>query len=122
MILEGPVQVAVCRDGNAVHARLSGPLNRDTTPHVGARLRELAGDFLPILVLDLGAVEYLDSDGIRWLHRLQEDLSEREVELRLAVLEGSRAERPLKLLKLDGVFCIERYPAESVEARSAALC
>jgi anti-anti-sigma regulatory factor len=86
-------------------AEILGPLNRDTIPALQQRLE---GVHDSCITLDLRAADYQDSDGIRWLQQLQAQLTDRHVELRLRVQEGSRADRTLKLLRLDTCFVIER--------------
>src|SRR5437764_3339061 len=102
----------VYQDGAAAHARLYGPLNLETAPGFEAQLERSLRNLCRTLSLDLGAADYVDSDGIRWLQRLQRDLSERGIDLSLALREGSHAERTFRLLQLDRVFRIDRYPSE----------
>jgi anti-anti-sigma regulatory factor len=89
----------------AAQTEIVGPVNRETIP---ALERRLQGMHDACITLDLRAADYLDSDGIRWLQRLQTELTDRHVELRLRVREGSPADRTLKLLKLETSFQIER--------------
>jgi anti-anti-sigma factor len=100
------------------HVRVLGPLNRETAPLLQRRL-EAAAPEAACLCLDLGAADYLDSDGIRWLQRLQTDLHARGLTLRLAIREGSRVERTLTLLQLTGAFEIDRYAADADQAPAA---
>jgi len=86
----------VYHDGAAAHARLYGPLNLDTAPCFEAQLERSLRRLCSSLSLDLGAAEYVDSDGIRWLQRLQGNLAERGIDLSLAVREGSHAERTFR--------------------------
>src|SRR6476646_4053872 len=102
----------VYQDGATAHARLYGPLNLETTPVFEAQLERSLRSLCRALSLDLGAADYVDSDGIRWLQRFQRDLAERGIDLSLAVREGSHAERTFRLLQLDRFFQIDRYPAE----------
>lgn len=120
MTLDQQVRFQLFRDGAAAHVRLAGPINRDTAPAFQALLHEALDGEPTVLSLDLGAAEYLDSDGVRWLQRLQEELSARGVTLRLALREGCRAERTLQLVRLDSAFPIDRYPAEAALPRSTA--
>jgi anti-anti-sigma factor len=89
--------------------RVNGPLNRETAAMLQERLA--SRDDCGVLALDLASVEYVDSDGIRWLQSLQSDLTARQIELRLLIREGSRADRTLHLLRLDENFSIQRVPA-----------
>jgi anti-anti-sigma factor len=94
------------RGGAVATARVTGPLNRETAAHFDQRLRILAGPTTGAVALDLTRADYVDSDGIRWLQRLQSDLAARRIELRLLVSPGSPPQRTLKLLQLDRVFPI----------------
>lgn len=119
--MEKQPQTVVYRDGGRVYARLAGAVNRDTIPYFQERLERAAAGECRTLALDLGGADYLDSDGIRWLQRLQEALAARQVELRLSVRAGSRIERTLRLVQLDRVFSLERYP-EDTPQRAPSHC
>lgn len=106
-------QLHVLREGSRLYARLLGPLNGETVPFFQQRLDGELNDQLSTLALDIGAADYLDSDGVRWLQRLQTQLSDRNRDLRLTLREGCRAERTLHLLKMERAFTIDHYPDES---------
>jgi anti-anti-sigma factor len=120
MTVDQQVRVLVYRDGAAVHARLLGPLNQQTAPQVERQLDAALAEPCAAVTLDLGAADYVDSDGVRWIQRYHGDLAPRALELRIAVREGSRVERTLKLLKLDSALRIDRYPAEPAARGNAA--
>jgi anti-anti-sigma regulatory factor len=120
MTIEHSPQLLVYRDGPVAYARVLGPVNRETAGFFEQRLEGVLRDPCITLALDLGAADYVDSDGIRWLQRLQPDLAAREIRFRLAVREGSRIERTLNLLQLDRTLSIEHYPADSTEWMPAA--
>jgi anti-anti-sigma factor len=118
MTLDQQTRVLFYRDGRSAHARLTGAVNRETVPAFQERLDEIAAGGFTAVTLDLGAAEYLDSDGIRWLQRLQEQLAARGATLRLALREGCRAERTLQLVRLDNAFLVERYPSERATSQT----
>lgn len=99
------------RAGSVTTAAVAGPLNRETAALCEQRLRPLMGSGIGVLALDLTRTDYVDSDGVRWLQRLQGDLAARRIELRLLVRPGSRPQRTLKLLQLERVFPIQTAPA-----------
>lgn len=103
----------VVHDGPATLARFLGPLNLETVSWFQEQVEQALRPDCRRLTLDLGAADYADSDGVRWLQRLQADLAGRRIELWLAVREGSRVARTLDLLQLDRVLRIERYPADT---------
>jgi len=108
--------VFVFHDGPATHARLLGPLNLETVSWFQEQLDRALRPDCRLLTLDLGAADYADSDGIRWLQRLHGELSARQVELRLTVREGSRVARTLDLVQLGRALPIERSAAATAAA------
>lgn len=113
MSLASQLNLSLEPESGITRAEVHGPLNRETIPVFQQRLDGVARKSGMTLALDLGDAEYLDSDGVRWLQRLQKDLTSRQIELRLLVNEGSRTDRVLKLLQLDQTFQIDRpsHPA-----------
>ena len=108
MALASQLDLRLRADGGITSAEVHGPLNRDTVSGLQQRLDGVARESCLTLALDLNGADYLDSDGVRWLQQLQSDLTNRHIELRLLVEEGTRADRVLKLLQLDRSFIIER--------------
>lgn len=116
MSAEPSIKVPIERHGNNVNAWIAGPINRLTIPGLQQRLDGVLRDRGISLRLDLGAAEYLDSDGIRWLQRLQAVLQSAGGELHLAVQHESRIHRTLCLLQLDRILGIDTYsPAQERE-------
>lgn len=113
-------QVWVYREGSTLHARVTGPVDRETFPIFQQRLEGVTREQCSTLALDLGAAEYLDSEGVRWMQRLRADLSDRGIELHLLFPEGSRIERVLMLLGLAGAFTIVHYPADAELSRAGS--
>lgn len=78
-------------------ARVTGEIDLS---NVGA-LREAVTSGLPnhamALVLDLSAIEYLDSSGIQLIYRLREDLRVRGQEIVLVIPPDSAANAALRL-------------------------
>ena len=113
-------QVWIYRDGTTLDARVVGPVDRETFPIFQQRLEGVTREECSTLVLDLGAAEYLDSEGVRWLQRLRSDLGTRGIALHLLFPEGSRIERVLMLLGLANAFTIEHYPADAPLRRAGS--
>ena len=63
---------------------------------MAAKLRRLVENRLHRLVIDLGAVTYLDSAGINLLFAVSGELRARQQELHLVVVPGSPIERMLR--------------------------
>jgi len=111
-----PTELLVYRNGAQVRARILGPLDQGALTALQARLEALVRDHCASLTLDLVETDYVDSDAVRWLQRVDTALSQRSGMLRLVLQPGSRVERTLKLLQLDRVFLIDAYPADSSES------
>lgn len=109
----------VYRDGGAVYTRVIGPVDRQTIPFFQQRLEGVTRERCYRLTLDLGPADYIDSDGVRWLQRLQAAMIEQGIELRLAIRNGCRAERTLRLLRMEGAFPLDRYPTDEQERPAA---
>lgn len=109
------------RDGTTALTRLLGPVNHETVPQLQREVERVLERPCQRLVLDLGASDYVDSDGVRWLQGLQTNLSDRGVEMLLAVRQGSKVDRTLALLRMDHAFSIERYPHDT-PAGAAEQC
>ena len=68
------------------------------------------------LVLDLSAVTFLDSTGLRLVFRLARRLRDRQQSLRLVVPEGARISR---VLSLSGVAAVAEIVSEHVPSSPA---
>jgi anti-anti-sigma factor len=81
-------------------ARLSGAIDLSNVEVIGARLEAAVSNRALGLVLDLSAVTYLDSTGLRLIYRLARRLGDRQQLLRLVVPDTSRI---LRVIELAGV-------------------
>jgi anti-anti-sigma regulatory factor len=104
--------LTVYRSGGTLCARIIGPVNRESAHAFQDHLDFVIGEGRFALLIDLGNADFLDSDGVRWLQQLQSSALAAENEVRLAVRRGTRIDRALKLLQLDGAFPIDRYGPE----------
>jgi anti-sigma B factor antagonist len=75
--------------GRVVVARLVGEIDMSNAGEVGAAITSRVTSDAVAVVLDLSAVEYLDSAGIHVVFELRARLSRRGQELRLVVPSGS---------------------------------
>lgn len=91
--------------GTTLVATVSGPLDLQSAPDVLTRL-ETALPSVRRVVLDLRGAEYVDSAGVRALLELRRKLESCNADFWLAIRKGSRVERVLKLLQLEGQFQI----------------
>lgn len=69
------------------------------------------------LIADLSGIDFLDSDGVRALLLLREEMEKVGRELRLVVPAGSRADRTLTLLQLMDRLQVYRTVTEASSPR-----
>jgi anti-sigma B factor antagonist len=72
-----------------VIAHLRGEIDMSNAGELGTAITGRVGGDTQAVVLDLGAVEYLDSAGIRVVYDLRERLNQRGQQLRLVVEPAS---------------------------------
>ncbi len=86
-----------------------------------ARVHELtevlAREWLPTqnLLIDLCAVGFMDSAGIRWLFATQNQIAEAGREVRLIIAEGGPVERLLSIAGVGQAFTIYRNLDKALE-------
>jgi anti-anti-sigma factor len=88
------------RDGTPV-ARVTGEVDASNIGDLGVRLRLLAGNEVPGLVVDLTGTTYLDSAGINLLFAVGEELAMRRQTLRVVMDEHSPVARMLRITGLE---------------------
>ena len=88
--------VTFARYGTAELVRLSGEIDLANAPYIGREIVSYArGD--DGVVIDLTAVSFLDSAGVRLLDALVGDLDDHGTAIRLVVGEGGAARMTLQL-------------------------
>jgi anti-anti-sigma factor len=97
-----PLRFDAVRDGDLVVARIAGEVDLSNVTELGRRL-DAAIDGAPAVVVDVSAVEYLDSQGIRLLHGLAQRLAGAGVDLAFVAPARSVAGRVLALTRLHDV-------------------
>jgi anti-sigma B factor antagonist len=83
--------------GGAVVARLTGELDLSNVEEIRGAIADAMPNHILALVLDLSAIDYLDSSGIQLIYRLREDLRTRGQGLRLVIPPGSPSQAALRL-------------------------
>jgi anti-sigma B factor antagonist len=94
-----------------------GPLAAPSVPEFFGQVADLIHRGCRSLVLDLRHVDFVDSQGVKALLRLREELLARRVPLRLVLAGESRVERTLRLLRFESLFEIHDSPSEAWRAR-----
>jgi anti-anti-sigma factor len=109
----GPLLTRVFRGGRTWFLGVTGPLDAVSVAGFRETVKGLLGEKCRSLVLDLRRVSYADSQGIRALLQLRDEMMQRRGRLRLVLPEGSRLRRALHLLQFDALFQIYSTPAEA---------
>jgi anti-anti-sigma factor len=84
------------REG-AVIARLTGEIDMSNASDLQAAIAEATPNRAPGVLLDLSAVDYIDSAGIHMLYRLGDSLRNRGQALRVVIPPESAASDALRL-------------------------
>lgn len=109
----GPLLTRVFRAGRTWFVGLVGPLDSVSVATFQELVKRLQAEKCRSLVLDLRRVSYADSQGIRALLFLRDEIIQRRGRLRLVIPESSRVRRTLKLLRFDALFQIYGTPVEA---------
>jgi anti-anti-sigma factor len=109
----GPLLTRVFHGGRTWFLGLTGPLDSVSVSTFRETVTRLMGAKCRSLVLDLRRVTYADSQGIRALLSLRDEMMQRRGRLKLVLSESSRLRRSLRLLQFDALFHIYSTPAEA---------
>ena len=107
------VNVEPSGEGAIVH--LTGDVDLNVSPMLRSRLKELTADKLPLIVIDMAGVPYIDSSGVATLVECLQRVSRYKGKLRLAALT-KRAAGVFEISRLDTVFSIYGSLEEALEA------
>ena len=92
-----PAEISVERRGGTVIARMGGEMDMSNAAHVRDELLASVPNDALALVVDVGAMRYLDSAGIEVVFDLARRLGRRRQEMRMVVPAGSPLRRVLEL-------------------------
>ncbi len=84
-------------DRNLLVAQVTGDIDMSNANDLGAALTEAISNDLLGAVLDLSALDYLDSAGVQLIYTLRERLRARGQELSLVIADGSQVAAALRL-------------------------
>jgi anti-anti-sigma factor len=99
--------LAVGHDTDVVEATLTGEVDLSNAVYIGLALERSVPNTAQGMVLDLSALDYIDSAGIRMLVGLAARFDWRRQRLGLVLPEGSRVRRVLELAGVDTVLAID---------------
>jgi len=94
-------------DDDAPVAALSGQVDLSNAEALSSAMMEGVSNAAPGLVIDLSAVEYMDSAGVNLLSGISERLRWREQQLVVVAPKGSRPREVLELAGTAEVLSIE---------------
>jgi anti-sigma B factor antagonist len=110
-------EVSFATDGDVVVASVRGEIDLSNAGELGEAIgRRLTNEPLA-LVLDLTAVEYLDSAGIHVIYHLHQRLRDRGQDIRVVIAPGSVIAEALRLADVPRAV----GAAETVEAALTSL-
>lgn len=98
-------------------ATVSGEIDSANADGIRAALTEAVTNHSLALILDLSAVDYLDSAGIELLYRLREDLRSRGQDLHVVIPSGSPASSAVRLAGVAEHLEVEQTLEEAVRLR-----
>lgn len=113
----GQLETRIYEGGRSRLIVARGPLASTSVPEFFGQVTTLLQRGCRSLVLDLRQVDFVDSQGVKALLRLREELLARRVPLRLVIAGESRVERTLRLLRFETLFEIHRSPSDAWRAR-----
>lgn len=93
--------VRITMRDDAVVARLRGEIDMSNAGELRTVITEATPNEALGLVLDLSAVDYIDSAGIQFLYRLRENLRVRGQALRLVIPRDSQVNYTLRLAGIE---------------------
>jgi anti-sigma B factor antagonist len=99
-VSSSPFEVTIEQRAGAVHVKMAGELDISTAARLEDDLRRVEAERPELLVLDLTALTFMDSTGLRLL--ITADSRARAEGRRLALIQGSEmVQRVLRLTRLD---------------------
>src|SRR5262245_14587962 len=116
----GDLEIRVYEGGRSRLVVARGPLAASTALTFMGQVALLLQRGCRSLVLDLRQVEFVDSQGVKTLLKLRDEVLARRVPLRLVIADESRVERTLRLLRFETLFEIHRTPSDAWRARLRA--
>ena len=96
----------VTRDQDVVFAAIEGEVDPSNARGLGRDVTASVPNDAMAVVLDLTAVDYLDSSGVQMIFELAERLDARQQRLAVVVPEGAPARKVLDIVSLDATAAL----------------
>ena len=108
--------IEVSRHGDVVVARLEGDIDLANTPTLSAKVLESVPNDAVGLVVDLSAVRYIDSVGVRMLFTFVRSLHASRQGMAIALPHGAPVRKLLKITHLDEATVFRDSVDEAIDA------
>jgi anti-anti-sigma factor len=119
--MTGPARMTLEGDGEVLTARITGEIDLSNASQLEETIVEAVPNTALGMVVDLSAVEYLDSAGVRMLVHLVERFGWRQQVLRAAVPDGSRVRGVLSMAGAENVIPVDATVTEARERIVASV-
>ena len=98
---DGLVRLEIEEQGEIVVAHVTGELDVAGASRTGDQIAEAVPTSARGLVVDMGALEFIDSSGVAMLFGLVRRLGNRRQELRVVARDGDPVKRVLEIVEFD---------------------
>ena len=109
------LSITVEENGSATVVHLEGDVDLNVSPLLRKRLKELTGDKVAKIVVNLADVPYIDSSGVATLVECLQGVSRYDGKLHLAAMV-QQTRSVFEISRLDTVFSIYDSLQEALEA------
>jgi anti-sigma B factor antagonist len=113
--MTGPARMTLEGDGEVLTARVAGEIDLSNASDLEETIVEAVPNTALGMVVDLSAVEYLDSAGVRMLVHLVERFRWRQQVMRAAAPDGSRVRGVLSMAGAESVIPVDATATEARE-------
>jgi anti-sigma B factor antagonist len=100
-VKDGLVGLEIEQRGEVVVAHVTGELDIAGAPHAGERIAEAVPTSARGLVVDMSALEFIDSSGVAMLFGLVRRLASRRQALRVVAPQGQPVARVLEIVEFE---------------------
>jgi anti-anti-sigma factor len=109
------VEIEEQRDGDVVIARLTGELDIAIAESVGRKIADAVPTSARGLVVDMSALDFMDSSGVSMLFGLNRQLGSRRQQLRVVASAGGPVARVLEIVEFARAAPVDRDVVAAIE-------